>query len=127
QGQYRHNPYQQPYKAYDPTDHTADFDPADIADNKLIASMPYFLGIIGVIAALLVPGSPFTRYHIKHELRFIIATVLACIPLLVPVIGWILGGLALTVIAVLKIMAMIWVLQGKAKDIPIISSIGFLQ
>ena len=120
-------PYQQPYQAYDPKDHTSDFDPADIEENKLFAAMPYFLGIVGVIAALLVHDSPFTRYHIKHELRFLIISVLACVPLVVPIVGWIVGGIALTIIGVLKIIAMVWVLQGKAKDIPLISSIGFLR
>ncbi len=121
------NQYRPPYQTYDPKDHTSEFDPADIADNKLFAALPYFLGLAGVIAALLVQGSPYTRFHIKNEIRFLIASILACIPLLVPVLGWIVCGLALTVIGVLKIVAMVEVLQGKAKEIPIISNISFLR
>ena len=119
--------YRPPYQPYDPKDHTPEFDPADIADNKLFASLPYFLGIVGIIAALLVQGSPYTRFHVKNEVRLLIASLLACIPLLVPVIGWIVSGIALTVLCVLKIIVIIEVLQGKAKEIPIISDIGFLK
>lgn len=124
---YQHEPYRQPYTPFDPADHTSDFDPEDIAENKLFASMPYFFSIIGIIVALMVPGSPFIRFHVKNEMRFLIVSVLSCIPLLVPVLGWAVGGILLTVIAALKILAIIWVLQGKAKDIPLIGSIDFLR
>lgn len=131
QEQYRQSPppgqYRPQYQPYDPKDHTSEFDPADIADNKLFAAIPYFLGMIGVIAALLVQDSPYTKFHVKNEIRFLIAAMLACIPMLVPVLGWILSGLAFVVIAALKILAVIQVLQGKAKEIPIIGSISFLR
>ncbi len=127
QGGYQQNPYQQPYTAYDPKDHTSEFDPRDIEDNKLYASLPYFFGIVGVITALLVRESPFTRFHIKNELRLLIASVIACVPFIIPILGWIVGGVCLAILGVLKIIAIVWVLQGKAKEIPIISNIGFLK
>ena len=36
----------------DPADHTAEFDPADISQNKVFAMLPYVMGIIGVVIAL---------------------------------------------------------------------------
>lgn len=127
QGQYQQNAYRQPYMNYDPKDHTGEFDPRDIEDNRLFASLPYFFGILGILAALLVPESAFTRFHVKAEIKLVIASVIVCLAFIVPVLGWIVGGVCLTVLAVIKIIAIVWVLQGKAKDLPIISSIGFLR
>lgn len=39
------------------TDHTAEFDPTDISDNKVLAMIPYLLGVIGVIITLLASGN----------------------------------------------------------------------
>ena len=38
------------------TDHTAEFDPTDISDNKVLAMIPYLLGVMGVIITLLASG-----------------------------------------------------------------------
>ncbi len=121
--------YQQPYVApsYDPADHTREFDPKDIADNKLYATLPYFFGILGIIPALLVKDSPFTEFHIKASIRLTLAGILLLVPCIIPVLGWIVSGIGYIVLTVLYIMAIVWVLQGKAKDIPIISKIGFLK
>ena len=46
------NAYQAPQQAYayvDPSDHTAEFDAADISENKVLAMLPYLLSWIGVI------------------------------------------------------------------------------
>ena len=38
----------------DPTDHTAEFDPKDISENKVLAMVPYLMGWIGIIIALAI-------------------------------------------------------------------------
>ena len=44
----------------DPMDHTGEFDAADISENKVIAMLPYILGIAGLIIALLARSdSPY--------------------------------------------------------------------
>lgn len=46
----------------DPYDHTAEFDPQDISDNKVFAMLGYLLGTVGIIIALLASRkSPFTH------------------------------------------------------------------
>ena len=35
---------------YDPKDHTAEFNPKDISDNKVMAMLPYLMGTIGIIS-----------------------------------------------------------------------------
>ena len=118
--------YQQPIAYVDPSDHTKEFDPADIADNKLVAVSAYFFSIIGIILCYLV-NTPFTRFHAKNALRLSIASIIVCLLFIVPVLGWIAAGICLAILEVVEIICIVWTLQGKAKDAPIVSSIGFLK
>ena len=52
QGAQQQNNWQQPPYQFDPYDHTTEFDPKDISDNKVIAMLCYLLGTVGVIIAL---------------------------------------------------------------------------
>ena len=67
------NAYQAPQQAYayvDPSDHTAEFDAADISENKVLAMLPYLLSWIGVIVALLGShDSKFAAFHVKQALK----------------------------------------------------------
>ena len=63
-------PYGQPY--VDPKDHSAEFDGKDIADHKLFAMLPYLLGILGTIVALLVAkDSPYVGFHVREGIRIL--------------------------------------------------------
>ena len=45
-------------------DHTAEFDPQDISDNKVYAMLCYLAGTLGIIIALLASHeSPYLRFH----------------------------------------------------------------
>lgn len=118
----------QPYPKYDPNDHTAEFDPRDIADNKLFAVVPYLLGILsGLIVGIYVKESPYVKFHIKNALRLEIAMLLSLLFAIIPIIGWLVAGVLFVVLVVINIIAIVWALQGKAKELPIISGIGFLK
>ena len=58
--------YNNPYGAAAPVvpewDHTAEFDPKDVSDNKVIAMLVYLLSVVGILIALLSQnsyGSPY--------------------------------------------------------------------
>ncbi|SDA61146.1 Uncharacterized membrane protein [Butyrivibrio sp. INlla18] len=119
-------PYQQPIVYNDPKDHTNEFDANDIADNKLFGAACYLFEIFGIIIALLV-NTPYTRFHAKNAIRYDIALLLCFIPCIIPILGWLVTGIACLVLFVIKIIAIVWSLQGKAKELPIISDIGFLK
>jgi uncharacterized membrane protein len=46
---------------------------------------------------------------------------------IIPIIGWLVAGVLFVVLVVINIIAIVWALQGKAKELPIISGIGFLK
>lgn len=137
QQNYQQGPYGQPqgqpfmqqaYRAFDPKDHTAEFDPQDIADNKIFAVVPYlFSFVIGLLAGIYVNESRFLRFHIKNAVRLDVASVLAALLFVIPVLGWVAGGICLAILAIVKIVAIVYALSGKAKDLPIVGSIPFLK
>ena len=95
------------------TDHTAEFDPKDISDNKVVAMLPYITSLLGVIVAAL--------------LKLMVCQMICCVAFIIPFLGWIAGGICLAIISVLQIIAFFQVCGGKAKEPAIISSLGFLK
>lgn len=112
----------------DVDDHTADFDPRDISENKVVAMLPYLLGLVGILlASILAADSLYARFHVKTALKFVVCEVISCIALIIPFLGWIACGVAFIIILVLRIIAFIQVCKGQAKDPAIIKSFGFLK
>ena len=121
-------PYGQQYSYADPADHTAEFDAADVADNKILAVSCYLFGFIGIIvAALFAKDSGYIKFHVKQSLRLSVAEVLACVVMIIPILGWIVGGIFLFILFIVEIIAIVWAFQGKSKDLPIIKGFKFLQ
>lgn len=130
QGNYAPPPQYAPYVP-DPKDHTAEFDPADIANNKVIAMAAYLLGTLGIIIALLAaPESKYATFHSRQALKFSIVDILLgiimvvlCWTLIVPIAG----AICILILLVIRIICFFQVCSGKAKDAPIIGSLPFLK
>lgn len=112
---YAYTPVQNPY------DHTADFDAQDITDNKLYASLPYLLGVFGIIISLMIAkSSAFVMFHVRQALKLILAEVLlaaATVLLVWTVIAPMLGGCAALVLLVLQCLGFYQAITGKATDL----------
>ena len=124
--------YQQPQAAYvSPWDHTADYDPEDIKQNRLYALICYLIPIVGVIITLLAaPTSPYARYHVRQALRFLVLETLVTVvtgalfwTIIVPILSVVASGFILVV----KIIAICDVLSNKVKEPWMIRSFGFLR
>ena len=114
--------------AIDPKDHTAEFDPKDISDNKVFAMAAYLLSIIGVIITLLAAQkSDYAMFWARQALKMTVCTVLCAIMFIVPFLGWFVGAVCLLIIFVLKIICFFYICNGKAKEVPIICNFGFLK
>lgn len=124
-------------------DTTSDYDAADIANNKTLCVFAY-LGFLVLIPFFASPkDSRFAKFHVNQGLVLFIAgivweivkriidTILALVlsfalPGLYTLISTLLGllGLVFTVLAVIGIVN---VVQGKAKELPIIGGIRILK
>lgn len=112
-------------------DHTSEFSPEDIANNKLYAILMYCVSLMGIIIGLLAAGdSPYVRFHVKQSLKlFICEVILGLITgaLFWTVIVGIAGGIAIVVLAVVDIICLVNACKGLAKEPPIVCKIGFLK
>lgn len=112
-------------------DHTRDFDPKDISENKVTAMAAYLLGPLGVIIALLAAqDSPYAKFHMRQSLKFVVVealiaiiAVLLCWTLIIPAAA----GVILIILNVIKIITIVQVGGGKAVEPAIIRSLGFLK
>lgn len=117
--------------AFDPYDHTHEFDAKDISDNKVIAMLVYLMGIIGVIIALLASStSPYAAFHVRQSLKFTVVetllgliSILLCWTIIVPIAV----AVFCVVLFVCKIICFFSICKGKAKEAPIICKLNFLR
>jgi uncharacterized membrane protein len=120
--------YTAPAPAYDPYDHTFEFDAQDISDNKCFAMLVYIMSIVGIIIALLASkDSPYTKFHIRQAIKLEVCTILSAVLCVIPFLGWIAFGVCNAIILVLKIIAFFQVCGGKAKEPAIIRGLKFLK
>ncbi len=114
-----------------PADHTEEFDPKDISDNKVIAMAPYLLGTIGIIIALLAArDSKYAAFHSRQALKLDMVTMLLCIAIALlcwTIIVPIAGIVCIVILFVVRIIGFFKVCSGKAVDLPIVRSLGFLK
>lgn len=112
-------------------DHTSEFSPEDIANNKLYAILMYCVSLMGIIIGLLAAGdSPYVRFHVKQSLKLFICEVLLGLitgALFWTVIVGIAGSIAIVVLAVVDIICLVNACKGLAKEPPIVCKIGFLK
>ncbi|MGN0502226.1 MAG: zinc-ribbon domain-containing protein [Ruminococcus sp.] len=114
-------------------DHTAEFDPQDVHENKIFAILCYIMGIIGVIVALLARSSvksPYLSFHIKQALKITITTVLLgfisvllCWTCIVPIAGWV----CIVILEVVSIICFFQTCFNKSVEAPIVRSLPFLK
>ena len=130
QYQQQQQQYQQTYQqpAANQYDHTAEFDPKDISDNKVYAMATYLLGVLGIIIALLASrDSKYAAFHVRQAMKLQITEILLVICMIVPILGWIVAGVGICILEVLVIIAFFQVCGGKAKEPAIIRSFPFMK
>ena len=128
------NPYQQPVypqPVYNPYDHTAEYEAADVSQNKLYALLMYLTGLAGVLIALLgAKESAYVQFHLRQNLKFAVVEmllVLCGVVLGFTVIVPIVAIACLAVVEVIRLISFFQVCGGKAKEPAIIRSLGFLK
>ncbi len=114
--------------AYDPFDHTAEFDAQDVSDNKCFAMLVYIMSVVGIIIALLASkDSPYVKFHLRQAIKLEVCTILSAVLCVIPFLGWLAFGVCNAIIFVLKIIAFFQVCGGKAKEPGIIRGLKFLK
>ena len=118
-------------------DTTAEFDKADIEQNKGMSILAY-LGPLVLIPILAAKNSKFARYHSNQGLVLLIAAVIygiayGILSTIIYAISWRLGfivsiiGLVSILFTVLAIIGIINAVNGRAKELPIIGKYKILK
>lgn len=114
-------------------DTTSEYDENDINNNKVMGVLAY-LGILVLIPIFAAKESKFARFHSNQGLVLLLCEVIlsvACsILALIPYVGIvfsILSWIVYVVGVVLMILGIVNVVQGKAKELPIIGKIRILK
>lgn len=112
-------------------DHTAEFHPQDISDNKVYAMLCYLMGTIGIIIALLASAeSPYLKFHIRQAVKISvtsmllwIAAIVLCWTLIVPAAA----GVLSIVIFVIRIISFFRICSGRSVEPELVRSLNFLR
>ena len=92
--------------------------------NTGMAILCYF-GILVLIPFLTdAKNDPFVKFHIKQGLVLLIAYLIIGVITALPVIGWIVGGVAWILLLILFIMGIINAASGKEVELPVIGKFG---
>jgi uncharacterized membrane protein len=96
-----------------------EFDPKDIEENRMIASLSY-IWILFIVPLVTKKDSKFAVEHAKQGLVLFIAEIIVWVISYIPFVGYIIGivcGIALFLVALL---AFIYAIQGKFWKIPFV-------
>ena len=119
------------YAPYAPYDHTAEFDPKDISDNKVVCMLMYLASWAGILVALLMSNSSkYIAFHLRQVLKFEVVTILVGIIGAIGsiiLIGPFLAGIAIAVLFVCRVICFFQICKGQAKEPPVIRGLGFLK
>ena len=114
-------------------DRTSEFDSNDAQENKLMCVLAY-ISILVLIPIFAVKDSKYTKFHSNQGLVLLIIEVIASaiigILVNIPFIGWlfgIIGGLINLCCLVLSIIGIIDVINGKARELPVIGKIRIIK
>lgn len=84
-----------------------------------------YLGILVVVPFLTdAKDDPFVKFHIKQGLVLLIAWVIANVIMVVPVIGWTVGGIVDLVLFIFMIMGIVNAAGSKETPLPLIGHLG---
>ncbi len=120
--------YQQAAPKVDEFDHTSEFDPKDISDNKVFAMATYLFSVLGIIIALIASReSKYALFHVRQSMKLQCTAVICSFLMIIPILGWIAGFIGIAIVEVLNIIAFFQVCGGKAKEPAIVRGFGFLK
>ena len=114
-------------------DSTASFDPADVRQNKAMAILAY-ISVLVLIPLFLAKSSKFARFHCNQGLVLAIAEIICWIVFgilsKIPLIGWlfaVINWLISLACLVLAILGIVNVVNGRAKELPVVGKIRILK
>ncbi len=108
------------------SDFTAEFDAADIKENRFLALYCY-LGMLMLIPLVAKPNSAFIKFHANQGL--ILTTLLLCLAVIciVPILGWLVAAVGAVFSLVCVILGIVNSCCGRAVELPLIGRLRIIK
>jgi len=106
-------------------DYSDEMDPADVEKNRLMAALAY-IGILVLIPLFAAKDSKFARFHTNQGLILCLIAIACYFLRDIKLVGWLFTLLGI-VIFILAVVGIVYALQGKAKELPVIGNWKILK
>jgi len=97
------------------------FDPQDIADNRMLAMLGYLT--MGVLPMLGARNSAFAMHHTNQALWIFIGTLLCGLVCIIPILGWLVGAVGSLFLLVCGIIGIVRALRGSGAYLPFVKGL----
>ncbi|HAG69259.1 MAG TPA: hypothetical protein DCL38_04725 [Lachnospiraceae bacterium] len=117
-------------------DHTDEFDPRDVHDNKVIAMIMYLSGLYGTLVCFAIlwfvgkSKSNYLAFHVRENLKITLVNILLLLLGLVfvwTIIAPIAALVCAFIILILRFICFVQVAKNQSKEVAIIRNLGFLK
>ncbi|MBR4433331.1 MAG: hypothetical protein IKS80_02350 [Bacteroidaceae bacterium] len=112
-------------KAMNTPDSTADYDPADV-ENYRIVSLFAYLGFLFIVPLIAGKDSKYARFHTNQGIILFIFSAILAFLVRFPHVGWIFA-LGEVVVVIFTILGIINAVTGKARELPLIGKFRILN
>lgn len=106
-------------------DYTADQNPEDVQKNKFMAVLAY-ISILVLIPLFCAKDSKFAKFHTNQGLILFLLSIVCGALAKIKIIGWIFGILGFVVV-ILAVVGIVYAVQGKAKELPVVGNWTILK
>jgi uncharacterized membrane protein len=89
---------------------------------KMLAALGYLIWIIALVLILIDPykNQRFVRHHAVQALALAVLSFVASVVMAIPIIGWIVGGIAYIGVFVFAILGLVKTFQGEYWEMPLV-------
>ena len=97
------------------------FDPQDIADNRMLAMLGYLT--CGILPMLGARNSAYAMHHTNQALWIFIGSLLCGLVCIIPILGWIVAAIGSLFLLVCEIIGIVRALKGSGAYLPFVKGL----
>ena len=98
-----------------------EFDPQDIADNRMLAMLGYLT--CGILPMLGARNSAYAMHHTNQALWIFIGSLLCGLVCIIPILGWIVAAIGSLFLLVCEIIGIVRALKGSGAYLPFVKGL----
>lgn len=105
------------------------FDQADVDGNKWVPIVMLLIPILFFLPLVMEDkkNSPYCKFYSNQVLLYLIFTAVLSFVSVIPILGWIIGGIGGIMMFIFWIIVLVGAIQGKAKKFPIFGGISIIK